>query len=259
MLRTSARYAAVGAERRVASSKLRSLSLLSAAVALFGTIAPLPASAVFCNTWTNTAGGDWSVAGNWSAGVPTAGSVVCITMPGTYTVEITAADGTETIGGLTIGAGSGAQTLQIDAGAQLTANGTSTNQAGGVIANQGTFLVGVNQVFNQEFGTTSGNAITINGAYLNFTGTGSSSFTITSLGFSIMTGNTLFSVRMSANAKLSTYGELMTQFKQEHNATIVAVADDALGNGLSLNAPASKHVGPDQVIYYIAERRIAHV
>ena len=74
-----------------------------------------------------------------------------------------------------------------------------------------------------------------------------------------MTGNTLFSVRLSANAKLSTYGELMTQFKHEHNATIVAIADDVLGNGLLLNAPASKQVGPDQVIYYIAERRIVQV
>ena len=76
---------------------------------------------------------------------------------------------------------------------------------------------------------------------------------------SVMTGNTLFSVRLSSSASLRTYGELMTQFKQEHNATIVAVADDVLGNGLSLNAPASKHVGPDQVIYYIAERRIAQM
>ena len=76
---------------------------------------------------------------------------------------------------------------------------------------------------------------------------------------SVMTGNTLFSARMSPSATLSTYGELMTQFKQEHNATIVAVADDALGNGVSLNAPASKHVGADQLIYYIAERRIAQI
>ncbi len=74
---------------------------------------------------------------------------------------------------------------------------------------------------------------------------------------SVMTGNTLFSARLSPSATLRTYGELMTQFKQKHNATIVAVADDVMGNGLSLNAPASKHVGPDQVIYYIAERRIA--
>ena len=76
---------------------------------------------------------------------------------------------------------------------------------------------------------------------------------------SVMTGNTLFSARLPPNAKLCTYGELMMLFKQNHNATIVAVADDVLGNGLSLNAPASKHVGPDQVIYYIAERRIVQV
>lgn len=76
---------------------------------------------------------------------------------------------------------------------------------------------------------------------------------------SVMTGNTLFSARLSHSAKLSTYGELMTVFKREYNATIVAVADDSLGNGLSLNAPATKHVGPDQVIYYIAERRITHL
>ena len=73
---------------------------------------------------------------------------------------------------------------------------------------------------------------------------------------SVMTGNTLFSVTLPPNAKLSTYGELLLLFKQNHNATIVAVADDVMGNGLSLNASASKHVGPDQVIYYIAERRI---
>lgn len=76
---------------------------------------------------------------------------------------------------------------------------------------------------------------------------------------SVMTGNTLFSALMSLSATLSMCGELMTQFKQEHNATIVAVADDARGNGVSLNAPASKHVGPGQVIYYIAKRRIAQI
>lgn len=71
-----------------------------------------------------------------------------------------------------------------------------------------------------------------------------------------MTGNTLFSARVPTDALLTTYGELMTAYKQQYNATIVAVADDAFGNGLALNAPASKHVGPNQVVYYIAERRI---
>ena len=71
-----------------------------------------------------------------------------------------------------------------------------------------------------------------------------------------MTGNALFSARLSTSAKLSIYGELMTQYKHEHKATVVALADDALGHGFSFNAPASKQVGPDQVIYYIVERRI---
>lgn len=74
---------------------------------------------------------------------------------------------------------------------------------------------------------------------------------------SVMTGNTLFSLRLGVDAPLKTYDELMVEFKRNHNATIVAVADDALGNGLALNAPASKHVGPNQVVYYIAQRRIA--
>ena len=74
---------------------------------------------------------------------------------------------------------------------------------------------------------------------------------------SVMTGNTLFSVRVPATAALTTYGELLSVYKLKYNATIVAVADDALGNGLALNAPASHQVRPNQMIYYIAEARIA--
>ena len=67
---------------------------------------------------------------------------------------------------------------------------------------------------------------------------------------------TVVSLRLPADTELRTYGELMTEFKLSHNATIVAVADDALGKGLTLNAPASKHVGPGQTLYYIAQHRI---
>lgn len=73
---------------------------------------------------------------------------------------------------------------------------------------------------------------------------------------SVMTGNTLFSLRLPDNAPLRTFEELLIEFKRSHNATIVAVADDALGKGLMLNAPASKHVGPGQTLYYIAPHRI---
>lgn len=74
---------------------------------------------------------------------------------------------------------------------------------------------------------------------------------------SVMTGSALFSLKIPDDAALATYGELMSDYKLRHNATVVAVADDVRGNGLALNAPASKHVGPGQVVYYIAERRIA--
>ena len=143
------------------------------------------------DSWTNAGGGDWSDSGNWSSGVPTSASQVCITLAGTYTVEITAADGTETVAGFTIGGASGTQTLQIDVSAQLTVNGTSSNQANGAISNQGTFLVPTNQAFNEGAGTTSGNAITISNAFLNFTGGGgAASFVITNVGSTNVTGST---------------------------------------------------------------------
>ncbi len=74
---------------------------------------------------------------------------------------------------------------------------------------------------------------------------------------SIMTGNTLLSVKMPATAVSTTYGELLAAYKLKYDATIVAVADDAQGNGLTLNAPAGKVIGPNQVLYYISEHRIA--
>ena len=40
-------------------------------------------------------------------------------------------------------------------------------------------------------------------------------------------------------------------------ATTVAVADDVQRKGLTLNMPASKPVGLDQVLYYIGQHRIA--
>jgi hypothetical protein len=62
----------------------------------------------------NTSGGDWSVAGNWSNGVPTTSSDTCIVLPGTYTVTV---EGTQTVAELTVGGliagGSGTQTLEI--------------------------------------------------------------------------------------------------------------------------------------------------
>lgn len=74
---------------------------------------------------------------------------------------------------------------------------------------------------------------------------------------SVMTGSALFSTRYPGTSGSTTYGDLLTAYKKKHNATIVAIANDTLGNGLTINAPASQQVKPDQVIYYIAEQRIA--
>src|ERR1700684_623273 len=83
------------------------------------------------DTWTNAAGGDWSTASDWNEGtVPTSGDVACITTPGNYTVTISAADGTETVGGLTMGAASGSQILDVQPSATLIAYGTTTDGAG---------------------------------------------------------------------------------------------------------------------------------
>lgn len=73
---------------------------------------------------------------------------------------------------------------------------------------------------------------------------------------SVMTGSALFSVRVPAGAA-TTYGQLLTDYKQRHDATVVAIADDTLGKGLTINPPATANVVAGQVLYYIAERRIA--
>jgi len=74
---------------------------------------------------------------------------------------------------------------------------------------------------------------------------------------SVMTGSALFSTRIPANATPATYGDLMTDYKRRYDATVVAIADDVLGKGLTINPPSSKRVEPNQVLYYIAERRIS--
>ncbi len=74
---------------------------------------------------------------------------------------------------------------------------------------------------------------------------------------SVMTGNAMFSIRIPASTASATYGELMADYKQRYDATVIAVADDTLGKGLTINPPSSKRVEPNQVLYYIAERRIA--
>ena len=73
---------------------------------------------------------------------------------------------------------------------------------------------------------------------------------------SVVTGQTQFSMKLPADAPGVPYGALLAQLKERHNATLIAVADDAFGKGLELNAPADRAVNAGAVIYYIAANRI---
>jgi fibronectin-binding autotransporter adhesin len=70
-----------------------------------GAVCPGPGT----TSWTNSNGGDWNVAGNWSNGVPGTLCDAVITLPGTYTVFATGGGPL----GVTLGGSSGTQTLQI--------------------------------------------------------------------------------------------------------------------------------------------------
>src|ERR1017187_1834534 len=63
-------------------------------------------------TWTNTSGGNWNVAQNWSPNaVPGAGDTALVNSPGTYVVNVTAA---ASVASLTVGGAAGVQTLQLN-------------------------------------------------------------------------------------------------------------------------------------------------
>lgn len=74
--------------------------------------------------------------------------------------------------------------------------------------------------------------------------------------FSVVGGQNQFSLRVPANAPALRYGTLLTLLKEKHNATLIAMAGDALGNGLHPNAAVDAPVTPGAVLYYIAARRI---
>jgi hypothetical protein len=101
------------------------------------------------NAWINPAGGNWSVASNWSRGtVPTAVDTVTITQSGTYTVNV---DANAAFARLDMGAPSGTQTLSVAANTLtggdgalagntvLSLSGSGTITGGGTLATAGTF------------------------------------------------------------------------------------------------------------------------
>src|SRR5215831_14664024 len=125
--------------------KLSPLAILSGVVLLLCVAAAGPATAD--TSWTNPTGGLWSNPANWSAGVPGASDQALITLAGTYTVTL---DQNASVAGITLGAGSGQQTLAAN-GRTISSSGTiaiatsglfdiSSCTINGAIQNQGTLL-----------------------------------------------------------------------------------------------------------------------
>ena len=112
-------------------------------VLLVTLLAPAALAQPCTTSWTDAAGGAWADGSKWDNGVPTATSVACITLDGTYTV---------TVGGITtdvlrLGAASGTQTLvaggtlAFSTSAEISANGvfewTSGYMTSGTMTNSG--------------------------------------------------------------------------------------------------------------------------
>src|ERR1035441_10681701 len=73
--------------------------------------------------WTNAAGGKWSAATNWSPNrVPVSTDDALVTNSGTYTVTV---DGDQIVNSLTLGGGTGVQSLVIMTGYGLALNTAS--------------------------------------------------------------------------------------------------------------------------------------
>jgi hypothetical protein len=140
------------------------LAALTATVA--AALAPSSALAAGCtDSWTNTAGGSWYEAANWSTHeVPSSSDEACITAPGSYevTLEPTASANVE-VKTLRVGGASGAQKLRI----------VSTSGAGGAyvrayeevdVAARGTVALTSSGAYESSLETESGNELENSGA-----------------------------------------------------------------------------------------------
>src|ERR1039457_6170649 len=105
-------------------------------------------------TWTNTSGGNWSFAANWSPNqAPGSSDNAVITASGTYAVTL---DTSPTINSLTLGGVSGQQTLTTGNN-NLTLNNASVVNTNGVLALSGGSLSGAGPLtVNGQFNWTSG-------------------------------------------------------------------------------------------------------
>lgn len=151
----------------------------AAALALAG-VGVLSARAEACTKTWDAASGSWTSATSWTpAGVPGPSDDVCLSAAGSYTVTVPAIAGGVQVRSLTVGGGTGSQTLEIvgqsvpDAG--VTQHGSSLNAAnGGTIASNGEIVLdatdgGTTATPGETAGgsaTLAGGAFTNNGVIL---------------------------------------------------------------------------------------------
>src|SRR5690242_4418497 len=112
--------------------------------------------------WTNSLGGNWNNAANWSTGiVPGASDNVFITNAGTYTVTL---DINAAVASLTLGEATGTQTLSASS-RTLTLTGASAINGAGIMALSSSTLAGAGTLTNH--GTLNTDNSTINTTLIN--------------------------------------------------------------------------------------------
>lgn len=139
------------------------------------------------NQWTNTAGGNWGTATNWSLGtVPAAADTVVIALNGSYTVNV---DVSAAFASLVVGGSSGTQTLNVAGPGVLNVGGSATFNtngalvlgAGGTITGPDTVLVSSSMSWTGGSFTGAGATRVLPGASVSISGTAARALTGTYL------------------------------------------------------------------------------
>ena len=73
---------------------------------------------------------------------------------------------------------------------------------------------------------------------------------------STLEGPTQFSLKLPKDTAAVSYGALFATLKETHDATLIGVAESALGDDLILNAPSDHRIAPGTIVYFLAAQRI---
>ncbi|MGC9940907.1 MAG: hypothetical protein ABSE48_03685, partial [Verrucomicrobiota bacterium] len=188
--------------------------------------------------WTNTAGGNWSLASNWNSHqVPTSSDTAIITNAGNYTVTLDVSSG---VAGLVLGA-SGTVTTQVFLinGTTFTLNGQATVNSNGVFNFTSGDLAGtafITGTLNVQGGAlNSGASLTVsNNGVLNVEGPGT--FNIEGPLTNNGTVNWLGGEVQVINSKTATYqGVIWNETGAEWNVECSGqTLSDSYGNGAEI-------------------------